>query len=112
DGPGDLGRWDAAPRERPSGGRRRGGHVGVGAQVQVEHRPLRALAEDPPILAQRPLNDRVDVADARPQALGVLEVLVEDRKLVERLVAVEAGQRFVLLPGGEAQRLFWGQPAW
>ena len=105
DGPGDARRRDAAAGAGAAGRRRRRRHVGVRAQVDVEHHPLRALEQDATALGQGSLDDRVDVADVGVDAFRVAEVLVEDGPLVEGLGTVELGERLVLQAQHEAELL-------
>ena len=67
-----------------AGDRVRGGHEGIGAVVDVEHRPLGALEQHPLAVAQRLVDEQRGVGDEGPQALGVAQQCPRPRRAGSR----------------------------
>ena len=71
--------------------------------VQVQQHPLGALEQDVAAGVQGGVDLCHGVGDVRLQAVGVPEVLLEDRVGVHRQAAVDLGEEEVLLPEGNVQ---------
>jgi hypothetical protein len=76
DDPVHLLRPEPGSHQRSAGDRVRGGDERIGAVVQIQERPLGALQQDPPALAQRPVQEAAGVGDVRSESFAVREVLL------------------------------------
>ena len=92
----DAGGRDAASGQRAARGGVGAGDVGVGPEIEVEHRRLGALEQDVPATVEGGLDDREGVLDVRVEAFGVFEILGQQGLGVERLLCVELLQDRVL----------------
>ena len=93
----DAIRAEANSGRRVGGDGRRRGHERVRPVVQVEQRPLPALEQDVPPVAERTVDDQRGVAHVRAQALRIALVARGDFLEVERLDLVHALEPDVLL---------------
>ena len=74
----------------------RGGDVGIGAVVDVEHGRLCALEEDLAPCVNLLVDEGDRVRDERTQTLGVALILLQNVLIVERFVVVDGGKLSIL----------------
>ena len=102
---GDPGRPDAGADAGAARGRVRRGDERIGAVIDVEQRPLRALEEHGRALVEGLAEDEAGVGHVRPHPLAVGQVVVGDLPGVDAAPVVDLGQHLVLVPQGELELL-------
>ena len=74
----------------------RGGDVGIGAVVNVEHGRLRTLEEDLAPCGDLLVDEGDRISDMRTQTFGIALILLQDFLVDERRVIVDRGELLVL----------------
>ena len=101
----DVARADAGADARGAGHRVRRGHEGIRAVVDVEHRRLGALEDNPAAVVERAVGERRGVGDVALEPVPEGEVLLGHRLEVQPRVAGE-GRRLSRL-GSSAAAIFF-----